>query len=216
MSINPLFFSQARTEPNVFVPGFATRPRVVFKPGLLGSRIHAISLSSSSATNPQNVQFGIARPLTQNETDAILVNGGGGAHSITRVNGSFIADGWRPGDRLFVQDATTLANDNMALITSVAALTLTLPTGFVTTQENFNAVTALYRVALKHYVAVPTGAGKPAAVSVSGLDTTQDPELDPSPDRAFTLGPNERLIAYVSTTLATNETLDINVSAFDY
>lgn len=216
MSSTPLFFAQPRTEPSVFIPGFAQRPRIIFKPGAAGSRIHAISLSSSSATNPINVQFGIARPLTQNETDAIFVNGGGGAHSITRVSGSFVTDGWRPGDRLMAQDSTTLANDNTAIVTSVAALTLTLPTGFVTTQENFAAATALYRLALKHYVAVPTGAGKPSAVTVSGLDTTQDPELDPSPDRALTLGPNERLVAMLSATLASTETLDVIVSGYDY
>lgn len=215
MSSTPLFFAQPRTEPNVFIPGYAGRPRIVFKPGLSGSQIRAISLASSSA-GALNVQFGIARPLTVGETTGILVNGGAGTHSITRVNGSFITDGWRPGERLFVQDATTLANDNMAILTAVAQSTLTLPTGFVTTQESMNALTGLYRVALKHYVAVPAGSGKPTVVSVSGLDTTQDPELDPSPDRAISLGPNERLVAYLSGTLGASETLDINVSAFDY
>jgi hypothetical protein len=215
MSINPLFFSQARTEPVVMIPAYAQRPRVIFKPGPLGSRIHGISLSSSSAA-PSNVQFGIARPLTLGETTGIIVDGGAGADTITRVSGSFIADGWRPGERLLVQDATTLANDNMAILSAVAAVTLTLPAGFTTTQESMNAVTGLYRVALKHWVACPAGAGKPSVVAVSGLDTTNDPELDPSPDRAFTLGPNERLIAYLSATLGAGETLDINVSAFDW
>lgn len=215
MSATPFFYATRRTEPTIFIPGFATRPRIIYTPGASGSDILGISVASSDNAS-QTVQFGIARPLTKNELTGHLVNGGGGAHTITRTAGSFVTDGWRPGDRVFVQDATTLANDNIALCTAVAALTLTLPTGFVTTDELFNAATGIYRVALLHSVSVPSGAGGASAVAVSGLDTTQEPMLDASPDRKITLGPNERLVAYLANTLTTGETVDITVLGSDY
>jgi hypothetical protein len=75
-----------------------------------------------------------------------LVDGGVGADTITDSGNSFITKGFAPGDALFLQGATTGANDTAvtdAVVQGVAAGTLTLLTGIVNTAEAFAAGTAL-------------------------------------------------------------------------
>jgi hypothetical protein len=67
-----------------------------------------------------------------------FVDGGAGADTITDSGNGFVTKGFAPGDKLFVQGATTGDNDTALTgvrITSVAAGTLTLPTGSVNTAE---------------------------------------------------------------------------------
>lgn len=67
-----------------------------------------------------------------------FVDGGGSADTITDSGAGFITADFAPGDLLFLQGATTGANDTAltgVAITSVVAGTLTLPTGSVNTGE---------------------------------------------------------------------------------
>lgn len=67
-----------------------------------------------------------------------FVDGGAGADTITDSGNGFVTKGFAPGQKLFVQGATTAANDSALTgvrITSVEAGTLTLPTGSVNTAE---------------------------------------------------------------------------------
>lgn len=72
-------------------------------------------------------------------TSLAFVDGGGSADSITDSGSGFITAGFAPGQKLFVQGATTGANDTALTgvrITSVEAGTLTIPTGSVDTAES--------------------------------------------------------------------------------
>lgn len=67
-----------------------------------------------------------------------FVDGGASADTITDSGNGFVTAGFVPGQKLFVQGATTAANDSAlsgVRITSVAAGTLTIPTGSVNTAE---------------------------------------------------------------------------------
>ena len=67
-----------------------------------------------------------------------FVDGGASADTITDSGNGFVAAGFVPGQKLFVQGATTAANDaalSGVRITSVAEGTLTIPTGSVNTAE---------------------------------------------------------------------------------
>lgn len=73
-------------------------------------------------------------------TAIALVDGGGGADTITDSGNSFVTKGFSPGDKLFCQGATTPANDSAitgAVVQGVAAGTLTLLTGIVNTAQSF-------------------------------------------------------------------------------
>ena len=75
-----------------------------------------------------------------------IVDGAGGADTITRAAGSFVTDGFVAGDKVTLSGATTGANDTAftgVLIDTVAALTLTFETGVVDTGEVFAAATVL-------------------------------------------------------------------------
>lgn len=67
-----------------------------------------------------------------------FVDGGASADTITDSGEGFIDAGFAPGDVLFVQGCTTAANDTAltgAVLTAVAAGTLTIATGLVDTAE---------------------------------------------------------------------------------
>jgi len=68
----------------------------------------------------------------------MFVDGGAGNDTITDSGNGFITAGFAPGDILFVQGATTPANDSAltdVVLTAVAAGTLTFATGSVNTGE---------------------------------------------------------------------------------
>ena len=52
MADTPLFVGSKRTEPFIFVPGFSTRPRILWTPGSSGSEIYGISVASSDNADP--------------------------------------------------------------------------------------------------------------------------------------------------------------------
>jgi hypothetical protein len=75
-----------------------------------------------------------------------IVDNGASPDSITRVSGSFVTDGFVAGHKLKLFQPTTGANATGItgqLLASVAALTLTFPTGTVDTGEVFAADTVL-------------------------------------------------------------------------
>lgn len=75
-----------------------------------------------------------------------LVDGGTGADTITHSGNGFITAGFAPGQKLFLKGATTGANDtaiSAAVVQGVAAGTITLLTGIVSTAETFAAGTVL-------------------------------------------------------------------------
>lgn len=217
MATSPLFLAQNRGEQTIFVPGFAQRPRVIYTPGTLGSQIKGINIASTDATGTIVVEFGIARKLTLagNMGTGAFVDGGGSDDSITRTTGSFITDGWQVGQRVAIGEATSLANEFDALLTTVAATSLGLPTGTVAVAENFDTATFIARYVKGWRVSVLAGSGVTLA-AVSGMESADAPFFDGSPSRRLELGPNDLLLANLDTTLLTNETIDISVIGGDY
>ena len=217
MATSPLFAGSRKVDKTTIVPGIGTRPRVIASPGSSGSEITAISVSTNDGA-AQDLQFGIAEVVTSQANMGVgaLVDGGGSSDSVTRTAGSFVTDGWRVGERFLIQGATTLANDFLAVIESVSATTLTFATATVATAEDLAADASLYRYHDLGYVDVAAGSGRPSVVGVSGLDTTQMPWLDPSPDRLMNLGPNDFLVAALVNALTSGEYLDVAVFMGDF
>lgn len=217
MATTPLFAGSKRVQPTTFIPGMATRPRIIVSPGISGSELRALSVAGNDG-GANNMQFGIAQEVTDQADmgTGAFVDGGGGSDTLTRTAGSFVTDGWRVGERFLVQGATTLANDFLAILTAVSAGVLTFATGTVNTAEILPAGCKLYRYHDLGYVAVAAGAGKPSVAGVSGLDVNQMPWLDPTPGRLMELGAGDFLIAALATTLTTGEFIDVACFLGDY
>lgn len=217
MATSPQFIGTLRTETLQLIPGYSTRFRPLWVGGNAGSQITQISIVTSDAAANQ-VQFGVLKKITleENMGTGALVDGGGGSDTLTRSSGNFITDGWRVGERMQIVGATTLANDFSALLTAVASGTLTFATATVDTAENLPDGAYLGRLTKLPYVAVPAGAGEPTVVGVSGLDATQMPFLDSSPDRVLTLEPDDVLMAAVTTAMGSSEVMDIIATGGDF
>ena len=200
MATSPLFAGSRRVQKTALIPGMGTRPRIIADPGASGSEITAISVASSDGA-ANDLQFGMSEVVTDQSDMGVgaLVDGGVNSDTITRTAGSFVADGWKVGERLLVRNATTLANDFLAVLTAVSALSLTFATATVDTAEDLPSGATLHRYHDLGYVDVDAGAGSPSVVGVSGLDTTQMPWLDPSPERLLNLGSTDFLCAAVAT-----------------
>ena len=219
MATSPLFLSGYRAEQTQFVPGHATRPRIIWTPGASGSLIEKINIATNeNATN--DFQLYLAKRLTLGSQmgSGALVDNGGSADTVTRSAGSFVTDGWLVGNRIMLQGCTTLANDFMDILTAVSASSLALATGggTVDTAEALLSATGLYRLIGVSYVDTAAGAGFPNVVAVSALDATQIPALDVSPNRRLNLGPDDYLVGAFATTLGTGEVGDVSVWGGDY
>lgn len=105
--------------------------------------------------------------------------------TVTRTTGSFITDGWQVGDSaMCLGSAGASNNGNVAIVTGVAALTLTfsgVPAGFSANAEG--AGFRLIRVTRRAWVSVPANAGNATSVSAlnanvqvvgQGYDQTKD------------------------------------------
>ncbi len=221
MATTPIFAGTRRFSSLQLIPAYQTRPRVLWDPTAggrsEGSEIKRISLSSNDAL-VNRVQFFHATPRTLQSAmgTGSFVDGGGGDDSIARTAGSFVAEGWRAGERLLVTGATSVANDFDIILGSVSALSLTFATGTVSVAEELASGAALHLLSPLGYVEVPAGAGEPVAVGVSGLDTTQMPWLDPAPNRLMELGPDDYLCCAVETILGTGEIISITAQGGDY
>jgi len=235
MAHNPNFTAITRNDRIPFTDAQDVRPRVLFEAGTSvandtnnptvfragGSRIHAISIASSSASNI-NVFFHLARRKTSVAnmgTASFATN-----NTITRTTGSFITDGWVPGETFFVapsagdtRTTTAAANGAVVTVTTVADLTLTVSgTPFVSTPQALPAGFGLWAFSQLGYVPVPAGAGNGTVPAVSALQTAQLPILDESPNRFLTLGVGDALTARLGTALAANTFIDISIFAADY
>lgn len=218
MSTSPQFPGAPKTGHRQLVPGHATRFRPLYVPGASGAEIRKIGIASSDAA-ANTLLLGIAKPITAGADMGVgtFLDGGAGADTITRTAGSFATDGWIAGERFLALGSTTLANDVDALLTGVAALTLTFATGVVNTAEAFLTTTKLYRLMRLGIISVPLSAGYvEAAASISGLDATEMPMIDVSPDRYLTLGPDDILVCAAGTTLGASEVLDVTAFGADF
>lgn len=217
MADTPLFAGSRHSEVCTIVPGHSTRPVVAFVPGASGAKIERINIGSSDA-GANNVQFyiGKKRTLASAMGTGALVDGGGSSDTITRSGGSFVTDGWIAGKRMIVAGSTTLANDFAAILTAVAAGTLTFATATVNTAENLPSTAVLYDAVLGWYVAVAAGSGQPSVAAVSGLTTTAAPMTSANLENGFDLDPDDVLFAAVTTALTGSETVDIYIDGFDY
>jgi hypothetical protein len=219
MADKPTFIGSYRNQITQLIPNFATRPRIIWSPGSNGSRLHAITLATNEDADT-DIQFYLGEKLTAQADmgTGSFVDNGGSADEITRTSGSFITDGWRVGNRLVVQGATTVANDVEVIITGVTATTLTLSTGGgdVDTAEDLPTGAGLYRVTKLGYQDLPLGSGEPSVDPVNVLNAAEWPFLDESPDRYLTIGPDTYLLAATVNTLDTGEVVDINCFGGDY
>lgn len=218
----PTFLGQPRGQHTIFIPDFATRFRPIWDPtlyaGTRGSKIIQIGITSSdTGANTLILAKGKALTLQSNMGTGAFVDGGGGADSITRNSGSFVSDGWLSGMPVVPNGSTTLANDFRAIISSVAALTLTLPTGTVAAAENLPTGAKLYALARMGVIDIAAEAGTIAGTpSVNGLNTSELPWINAKPNDFLALGADEVLFGALGTTLGANETVEVTITGADY
>lgn len=192
---------------------------------LRGSRIHAIAMSCITAAARA---FNMLRGHLQTKGGQGLAIGTDA--TITRTSGSFVADGYQPGQRVLLLDtdlaaedgglATQILNRRVATVTGVAAQTLTFAAGtFLAGQAPLTATTGLYRVA-GIGAAIPTDVNNGNAQGkypVSLLNQVAMPWTAAKPDGAVLMGPNHVLLASVAgAALPAGETIDFVTEGGDY
>lgn len=171
-----------------------------------GMRIIGGSISSTDGT-ARSVLIYIGECLT---TQDAAVTGvlGLTTGSVTRTIGSYITDGWRPGDSLMlfgppsannVGSATQANVGALAQVTVVSALALTVAGTPFTADAALPSGARLFRVALRTRRALAANAGNadatPPVVLMGG---TQDPASANLPDTGWELGANNALIVAVT------------------
>lgn len=183
-----------------------------------GVRIIGGSISSTDGT-ARSILIYIGECLTTQDTTntGVLALTTG---SITRVNGSFITDGWKIGDAVMVFGPTTAPNVGSATagntglilpVATVAAGTLTVPAASFTADAALPAGARLFRVALRTRRAVAITAGyADATPAVALLGGTQDPATASLPDAGWELGAaNALIVAMVANISAIPARIDI-------
>jgi hypothetical protein len=215
---SPVFVQAPVTQHLLLLPAHGTRYRPLWRPDLTsaraapnGANIAKIMAASNDAGNNE-IQIGIAKALTlvANMGTATFVDGGGGSDTLTRSAGDFSADGWNAGDRIQVLGATTVANDFDAILSSVAAGTLTFPTATVSTGEAMPAGSMLLRLTTLWRKSILASAGNSASVNPQSLlDNAVQAALNAAPKRFLDLGADDFLFARVTTTLNSGETMDL-------
>lgn len=171
-----------------------------------GCRIIGGSIASTDGS-VRSVLFYIGECLTTQDTAATgvmaLTTG-----SATRAAGSFVADGWRPGDSLMlfgplsannVGSATQANVGLLAQVTAVSALALTVAGTPFTADGALPSGARLFRVALRTRRPVAVNAGSiDATPPVPLMGGTQDPATAALPDAGWELGVNGALIVAVT------------------
>lgn len=217
MATAPVYIGTWRNTVTQIQAGHSTRPVRAWNAGTSGSRIHAINVGTSDAADNQiNWLIGEELTLQSNMGTGTFVDGGGGDDTFTRGSGSFVTDGWKVGDRAVWYGSTTLANDFSAILTTVAALTLTFATATVATGEVLPSGGIIYRAARAWSIDVTLGAGAAEVLSEDGMNVTQGAFMDASPNRYFTLADNFALFAAVTTLCGTGESVDVVCFGGDY
>ncbi|MBP2311883.1 hypothetical protein [Azospirillum soli] len=144
--------------------------------------------------------------------------------SVTRVNGSFITDGWRVGDALMlfgptaapnVGSATQANTGALAVITAVAATTLTVNGTPFTADAALPSSARLFRVAQRTRRAIAANAGNADATpAVALMGGTQDPASASLPDTGWELGStNALIVALVAAASALPARIDVMAEA---
>jgi hypothetical protein len=219
MADKPLHIGGWRRQITSFTPTHATRPRLCWRPqvapggtGILGSRVHGGYIAcSDSAVNSVNVMWG----------QVLVGNGAAGlafasSATITRTSGSFVGDGVAVGDTLLVDGATTAANGVLAEVTAVTATTLTV-SGTPFTVESVPAAAELVRIGQAALIGVSASAGFAASNwSVPLLSQAAMPWLAASPDTNEIMGPNDRVYAALTGTLAAGKKAQVTFLGGDY
>lgn len=181
------------------LPG-ETDPRQLVRHG--GERIIGGSVSSTDAT-AKSVLIYIGECLTTQDaaTTGVLALTTGSA---TRAAGSFVTDGWRPGDSLMlfgplgannVGSATQANVGLLAQVTAVSALALTVAGPIFTADAALPSGARLFRVALRTRRGVAVNAGyadnTPPTPLMGGA---QDPASAALPSTGWELGVDNALI----------------------
>lgn len=218
MAANPIFVGTWRPEIKTIDDSYSTRPAKIFTAGSSGSRVHQASFTSTDNANIDAKLYYIEQLTSQADMGtATHVDGGGGSDTLTRTTGSFITDGWKVGDILFVHGSTTRANDYIIELTGVAALTLTFATGTVNTGEVLPSGGVLYRAAQLGWYDIPADSGNAdATAAIDLLDDSVNPMFDASPDRYIIIGANDGLALQLQTAVGSGEQIDTYVGAGDY
>ncbi|HEY4002427.1 MAG TPA: hypothetical protein VGO93_26385 [Candidatus Xenobia bacterium] len=218
MASTPQFIGTYRSSQTQLVAAHATRPRPVWTPGSNGSRIHSINVATDDSTSGQTLTLYRATPLTlaSNMGTANLVKGT--PDTITRTAGSFLTDGWIQNQRIFVLGSTTLANDVTTFLSAaVAALTLTITASTFNNSEAFPSTGKLMMASLIATISLPASSGSgTSTVPLNALNPNLMPTLLGAPDNFFMLGSADMLLAAVSTSVASNKSVDIVVEGGDY
>ena len=139
--------------------------------------------------------------------------------TITRTNGSFIADGWNVGMLCGVIGcADNIQNQVIpSHVTTVAAGTLTFTGAVFTAAATPSPMTQLVRCTPMWNVSMVNGAGVTSAVAqINMLSTAVGTSLLAAPDGFITLGPNELLLVYCTTLPAANKCITVSAHGGDY
>lgn len=218
MATNPNLVGTYKNGGESISSSHSTRPKRVYAAGANGSRIHQLLASSSDASDNTLLLYQLIQMTAQSAMGVgAHVDGGGGSDTITRTVGSFVTDGWKIGDFMFVHGSTTLANDYIKRLTGVAATTLTFATATVSAAENLPAGAVLYKATLLGTIALPANAGNSATIpAVDLLDPSIFPDLDDEPRRFRTLGANNAIAVAVGSGLGASEFVDISSAGGDY
>jgi len=218
MAASPAYIGNYRTEQLALVPDFAARPRILWRAPsdttIRGSRIHALAYANSTG-GTRTVDLMLGKVMTKGaDMGAPAITG---LNAMTRSAGSFLTDGWRIGQRLLLQGATTVANDALAVVTAVAAGQLTFAAATFSVNEALPAAIELIRATQLHSTNVAVSSGfTDGSPSVSGLNNSMMPALDQSPGRFLTLGANELLLARITAAAAAGTAMEITAFGGDY
>lgn len=218
MATSPIFIGTYKSPQLSLVAGYGAQPRPLFTAGSAGSRLHSLRVSGSNTSQLQlDIILAESVTLQTNMGTGAFVDGGGSSDTITRTVGSFVTDGWRVGERFVITGATTLANDFLATLTTVASGTLTFATGTVNTPENLPADSKIYRAARLATILLPSNAGTSGSPALQLLDRRYMPWLCEDPDGLFLiLGAGKSLFFKLSAAVGSGEQVDITGEYGDY
>ena len=220
MATNANLIGGYRIEAASFAPEFGTRPRRIWRAptasATSGSRVHAITVSNNTGST-KNVDLMVGKSLTAFTAALTGSPTITGQNVLNRTVGSFVTDGWRVGDRVYLMGATTIGNDAIATITAVAATTLTFAASTFSVNESLPITAELVRVSQLYRMAIPNNAGwVDGSPSYPLLHSGYMPAIDPSPGRFLTLGAGDLLLAKLDAAVSAGTNVDVTTFGGDY
>lgn len=218
MSANANYIGDWDTFLSSIVAGHGTSLAPIFIPAVLtagqANRIHSMVVSNVDGSNQKLLNVFRAKARTKPGDAGTLAIAT--STTITRTTGSFIADGWNVGKRLAIIDPTrkdggltTPANQKAAIVTTVAALTLTLSAAAYTA-EALPANAAIYELAQLTVASIPAGAGTTSGSPQPELilSTKYMPQTPNRPDSNLIVGPDDLLLGGVTVAMGANTSLE--------